>query len=405
MPYLFKDELLDELGTLPLGYIPYGGADFGEVAAVAEVVGPGDSSAFYDAWVAAAERCAAQAGEALHAGRRASARALYLRAACFYGTSYRPLFGYPVDERLTAAFRKQTAAFEKGVSLLDVPAEALRVPFEGTTMPAYVVRPQDARADETRPLLICTNGYDATVTDMFFATAVEAARRGYHCLIFDGPGQGEMLIEQGVHLRPDWETVIRAVVDVALTLPNVDASRIALTGWSLGGYLAPRAASGEPRLAACIADPGLFSMTSGFGNLASALDLPPSLRNDVGELPQPALDKLAQMVAENPRLHWSFEQRGYWVNGAADLREYLRSIVKFTLEGRAQAIVCPTLLTMAELDPLGKSAPQLYDALRCPKKLVKFSAAEGAGMHCEQMNRSLLNRVTFDWLDEVLTGT
>ena len=74
MPYLFKDELLDELGTLPLGYIPYGGADFGEVAAVAEAVGDGDSSAFYDAWVAAAERCAAQAGEALHAGRRASAR-------------------------------------------------------------------------------------------------------------------------------------------------------------------------------------------------------------------------------------------------------------------------------------------------------------------------------------------
>ncbi len=405
MPYLFKDELLDQLGTLPLGYIPYGGADFGEVAAIAEAVGNGDSTTFYDAWVAAADRLAAQAGEALDAGRRTSARQLYLRAACFYGTSYRPLFGYPVDDRLTAAFRKQIAAFETGLSLLDVPAHGLRVPFEGTTMPAYVVHPQDDRAGEVRPLLICTNGYDATVTDIFFATAVEATRRGYHCLIFDGPGQGEMLIEQGVHLRPDWETVVRAVVDVAVTLPYVDVSRIALTGWSLGGYLAPRAASGEPRLAACVADPGLFSMTSGFGNLAAALDLPPSARDNVGELPQPALDKLSQMIAGNPQMHWSFEQRGFWVNGVADLREYLRSIVPYTLEGRTQAIACPTLLTMAELDPLGKSAPQLYDALTCPKRLVKFSAAEGAGMHCESMNRSLLNRVTFDWLDEVLPAT
>ena len=29
-------------------------------------------------------------------------------------------------------------------------------------------------------------------------------------------------------------------------------------------------------------------------------------------------------------------------------------------------------------------------------------AAEGAGEHCEIMNRSLLNRRVFDWLDGVL---
>jgi hypothetical protein len=76
--------------------------------------------------------------------------------------------------------------------------------------------------------------------------------------------------------------------------------------------------------------------------------------------------------------------------------------VPYTLEGRAQAIACPTLLTMAERDPLGASAPKLYDALTCPKRLVRFSAAEGAGMHCEHMNRSPLNRIVFDWLDETL---
>lgn len=65
-----------------------------------------------------------------------------------------------------------------------------------------------------------------------------------------------MLYEQGIPLRPDWETVIRAVVDVAISLPTVDPTRIVLSGWSLGGYLAPRAASAEHRLAACVADPG-----------------------------------------------------------------------------------------------------------------------------------------------------
>ena len=89
----------------------------------------------------------------------------------------------------------------------------------------------------TRPLLILTNGYDGTVTDMYFASAVAAARRGYHVLFFDGPGQGGPLIEQGIPLRPDWETVIRAVVDVAIDLPGIDPASVqwqGLPGLDLG---------------------------------------------------------------------------------------------------------------------------------------------------------------------------
>ena len=39
MGLLFHDHLHDEFGTWPLAYIPYGGADFGEIAAVARQVG------------------------------------------------------------------------------------------------------------------------------------------------------------------------------------------------------------------------------------------------------------------------------------------------------------------------------------------------------------------------------
>jgi hypothetical protein len=42
---LFEDELYDEFGTWPLAYIPYGGADFGEISAVAKAIGGGDDSA------------------------------------------------------------------------------------------------------------------------------------------------------------------------------------------------------------------------------------------------------------------------------------------------------------------------------------------------------------------------
>ena len=113
MGLIFKDQLHDEFGTLPLAYIPYGGADFGEVAAVGLAVGDGDDSAFYDAWVGAAKRLAGEAQMLADRGRRASARELFFRACCFYGASYRPLFGRPVDPRLVVAFRKQIDAFNK----------------------------------------------------------------------------------------------------------------------------------------------------------------------------------------------------------------------------------------------------------------------------------------------------
>jgi hypothetical protein len=43
----------------------------------------------------------------------------------------------------------------------------------------------------------------------------------------------------------------------------------------------------------------------------------------------------------------------------------------------------------------------MYDKLTCRKSLINFSAAEGAGEHCEMLNRSLVNRRVFDWLDGV----
>ena len=57
---------------------------------------------------------------------------------------------------------------------------------------------------------------------------------------------------------------------------------------------------------------------------------------------------------------------------------------------------------LAVNDPLGSSAQAVFDALRCPKTLVSFSAAEGAGDHCEMGNRALLNDRALDWPDDVL---
>lgn len=397
---LFKDELHDQFGTWPLAYIPYGGADFGEVAAIAQVVSAGDGTAFYEAWTNSAARLSQHAEEAHKNGHVRSARELFLRASAFYASSYHPLYGEPVDPRLLNAFRRQVDALNRGLSLFDPSIAPLRIPFEQTSMPAYLV-PAEGYERAVRPLIIFTNGYDGTITDMYFASAVAASRRGYHCLLFDGPGQGEMLYEHGVRLRPDWETVIAAVVDYAVKQPIVDSARIALNGWSLGGHLAPRAASGEPRIAALIADPGTWSISGGFREAAiHRLGVPPDAAANLGDLDEQTMNRLDVFIRSKPDLYWKVVQRGFWVHGVQNLRDYLRSAELFTMECRAERIQCPTLLTMAENDSLSASAPLFMDALRCPKELLNFSAAEGGGDHCEMQNRSLLNRRVLDWLDE-----
>ena len=108
--------------------------------------------------------------------------------------------------------------------------------------------------------MIVTDGYDGTIEELYFANAVAALERGYHVLVFDGPGQGSVITELGLPFRPDWENVMTPVIDYALELPGVDPDRFVLLGWSFGGYLAPRAATGEHRIAACVADSGPYDL-------------------------------------------------------------------------------------------------------------------------------------------------
>jgi alpha-beta hydrolase superfamily lysophospholipase len=399
---LFQDDFLDGFGTWPLAYIPYGGPDYGELAAVATAVGGGDDAAYYAAWIAAGDRMVAAAESANEAGHKQSARELYLRASAFYAASYHPIYGAPVDPRLAAAFKNQRRAFDCGLALNDPQVLPQTVPFEGRAMPAYFL-PAAGYGGVKRPTIIFTNGYDGTITDMYFALAVAASRRGYHSLLFDGPGQGAMLYEMNIPLRPDWETVVGAVVDFALTLPEVHPEKLIISGWSLGGYLAPRAASGEHRLAACIADPGQWSLADSFRALAGKIGIPASAVADLSALDETDIQKVQNAIDRNRELRWKIVQRGFWANGKAGLRDYFAEAERYTMKSRAEAIRCPTLLTAAENDPLAEGAQTLFEALKCQKKkLIKFSAAEGAGDHCEMMNRSLVNRVALDWLDEVV---
>jgi hypothetical protein len=94
---------------------------------------------------------------------------------------------------------------------------------------------------------------------------------------------------------------------------------------------------------------------------------------------------------------------GMWVFAAKDPLDFIQRNKDYTLKDVAGNIRCPTLVLEAEMDEDFPGGPKkVYDALKCPKKYVLFTAEEGAEDHCQVAALSLSNQRIFDWLDDEL---
>jgi pimeloyl-ACP methyl ester carboxylesterase len=401
MPFLSDNPMWEAFGARTMLWAVHRAAEVGEcVATVRRVGDDGSVDDWHREWRDTAERLEGIAADCASRGHRVSAREAYLRASAYHRASYWPLYGSPVDPRLAESFACESDAFARAAALMDPPVRALEIPFGDTSLPAWLAVPAEDGA--RRPTIVHVNGYDSTIHEGFLAHGPAALARGYNHVCFDGPGQGRALIRDGLAIRPDWEAVVVPVIDQVLALPQVDPERVVLTGWSFGGFLAPRAAAFEHRIAALVADPGQWDQRQA---VVSSLPLDAEQRV---RFPDVDPEVLAPMQAwlegpdADPMLRWRLLQRGPWVHGADSLLDYLADLCRYEISPVAGKISCPTLVTAADDDPIAGGAQALHDALNVPSRLVRFTAAEGAGGHCEQTARALYEQRVFDWLDEVL---
>jgi predicted alpha/beta-fold hydrolase len=255
---VFKDSLFDAQWLRAVGHSSSGGAEVGECFAAAGLIREPNVESWFGAWTKIAAHVLEEAQQSEVHGHSASALAAYLRASNYFRTAYTFLIGTPVDSRVVSSYRRQRAAFEAAARLMHPVAERISTPYGAAKLHGYLFRAADDAL--MRATLIIPGGYDSTAEETYFFSAAAAIARGYTCIVFDGPRQGAALIEDKLVFRPDWEAVVSPMVDFATRRPEVDPAKIALMGISFGGYLAPRAASTEPRLAACVADPGEFSL-------------------------------------------------------------------------------------------------------------------------------------------------
>jgi pimeloyl-ACP methyl ester carboxylesterase len=204
-------------------------------------------------WLEWSECLARQAGEYDDMGSRAARSQDTQSAAHFYklASTY---FHYsqirvPVSPVKAERRARCHAAFRKFASLAGSGWRAVDIPYKEWSMPGFLLS-----NDASAPLVVLVGGLDSAKEVELAAFAQVFAERGLQCLIFDAPGQGELLERAPLELH--FEKVLSAVLDYLAQRFSIRSAGV--FGVSLGGHLAARAAAADSRVDACICLGGFY---------------------------------------------------------------------------------------------------------------------------------------------------
>ena len=391
---MMSDPILDQVLLFYLGEAWAGMSDINECLETAARVNPKDAESWTREWRKTAERLQGEGQRLLEQGHHYSAGEAYLRAATYYRAAMHRHMN-PGSQEVLELTEREIECFILAHRLLEEPMEVVSVPYEGIILTGYFYVSE--KAEGPAPVLIVHQGRDAWAEDCRYL-AKEALRRGYHCLLIDGPGNGQVLRRHGLAFRPDWEAFITPVVDYLLTRDEVDPEGIMLMGLSMGGFLAPRAAAKEHRLRICIANPGVLDWGEVFFNqLKGYSPMMLSLYNKDKERLNRVLDPAGKL---SPFLLWGLTDT-MWKHGADTPSEMLDKMLEFENREGAARITAATLVIDAEEEEYGQSR-LLYDALTSRKDFMVFTDAEAAPLHVQTGSLAIMSQRVFDWIDREL---
>lgn len=297
--------------------------------------------------------------DALAAGREQSAGAHLSQAAVYYHFAKFLFVNDPAQMR--AAHQKAVACLNDALPYLDPPGRRIEIPFGGAAMVGILREPAGAGP---HPVMIMIPGLDSTKEELRSTEELFLAR-GLATFSVDGPGQGEA--EYDLPIRGDWEVPGAAIIDHLTTVPSLDPGRIGVWGVSLGGYYAPRVASGDARVKACIALAGPYTFAENWDNL-------------------PILTREAFRVR----------------SASPDLETARARAAELTLAGRAELIRCPLLAVMGKLDRLipPEHAQRLVKEASGPAELLMLAKGNHGCANLAPFHRY----AAADWAAERLGG-
>ncbi|MGH3390801.1 MAG: alpha/beta hydrolase family protein [Actinomadura sp.] len=313
-----------------------------------------------DAWSAVAAEHEGLAAAATAERRLRSAGQHYAQAAVYYHFA-KFLFVQDRD-RMRTAHAAAVRCLDEALPHLDPPGRRVEIPYAGSRLVGVLRLPA---GEGPHPLVVMIPGLDSAKEE-FRSTEALFLERGVGTFSVDGPGQGEA--EYDLPIQGDWEVPGAAIIDVVAGLEGVDPGRIGVWGVSLGGYYAPRLASGDPRVRACVALAGPYD----FGDCWD--DLPDLTREAFRVRSRSVDDGRARTAAHT-----------------------------LSLEGRTASITCPLLVVTGRRDRLipWQHAERLAGEAAGPTTLLLLDEGNHGCMNVAAQHRQM----TADWMAARLEAT
>ena len=262
-------------------------------------------------------------------------------------------------EEYMEAGRKSIETYQKGMRLLDPTAERIEIPFEKSIIFGNLRR---SAGIERPPLVLLLPGLDSTKEEFFYWEEV-FLRRGMATFSMEGPGQGECSYQ--MHIRPDYENAVSAVLDALSRRKDMDMHRIGMAGVSLGGFYSESAAAFEPRVKVVVGNCGPFNWAECWSHL-------------------PQLSKDAYV----------------YHSGSKNEAEAMKKAETLSLDGVAQKIKQPLLVIHGKVDRLvpWEQANKIVQAVGKNAELAMFEDGNHVCNNIPYVYRPL----TGDWLREKL---
>ncbi|OSZ77154.1 hypothetical protein CAP36_12120 [Chitinophagaceae bacterium IBVUCB2] len=270
--------------------------------------------------------------------------------------------------------------------------ERISVPYGNNNLHGFRLTP----TIPTKGIILIHGGFDS-YSEEFYTIGAAMCEYGYEVIMFDGPGQGSTLMFEKVPMTYEWEKPIAAVLDF------IEAENVTLIGMSLGGYLALRAASLEPRIKRVIAYDVMLDffacVTSRRGKVAAYL-----IKGLIGLRLSFVLNAFAMvMMKRDMYSQWGIAQ-GMHVMGCKTPYEFFFKLKKYngySISGGVKADV----LIMAGAEDHFVPIEQFYKQLKLLTVANSitgriFSVQEQAQSHCQIGNLGLAAEYMLGWIEE-----
>jgi alpha-beta hydrolase superfamily lysophospholipase len=392
---LFPSQAFHYQALRVMGHSSASGANPGECLAAMRSIRDGDAESWYQAWHASGVKCEKAGRSAMD---RVSKGKALLRASNYFRAS--EFFLKPSDSRRLHVYRESADTFTKALAALNISHKAWRVPYERVSMQAYYFP-----GETNKPLIIACGGYDSTLEELFFWIADAARERGYPCVMFEGPGQSNMIREYGITFIPEWERPVAALLDfMKYEEPGLANRKKVLIGTSMGTMLALRAAAFEKRIDAVVGFGGFFDMKD-----AAWSQIPFIARWIYGLGLKGVFNRMVRLKASRDiGKQWALDN-GCWTIGAGSPYELLEKTGSFTLKPCADKITCDVLILSAKKDHLipAGDAKRFRRSIRNARSFSDhtFLEEDGTGEHCQAGAVEQMHRVFFDWVKGLGPGT